>query len=120
METAARAPDLLLADRTGEPGDGGSGGSARTIHPVPMAGVALLVLVLLVAVVGPYLYPVDARTMKGRRFQPPGASFLLGTDYLGRDVLAGIVQGARTSLAVGGASTGIVLLVGLLVGGTAG
>ncbi len=85
-----------------------------------MTGVLLLVLVVLLATVGPYLYAVDARSMKGRRFQPPGASFVLGTDYLGRDVLAGIVGGARTSLAVGAAATLIVLVVGVVVGGIAG
>jgi peptide/nickel transport system permease protein len=118
MDTTARAPDILLVDRTGEPG--GGAWSSRTAHLVPMTGVVLLLLVVLVAIAGPYLYPVDARTMQGRRFQPPGAAFVLGTDYLGRDVLAGIIRGARTSLSVGAGATGIVLLVGFLVGGAAG
>ena len=48
------------------------------------------------------------------------ASFWLGTDYLGRDVLAGIVRGARTSLAVGVTSTAIILALGILIGAAAG
>jgi peptide/nickel transport system permease protein len=118
METAARASDLLLADQHGERGERSH--TVRRANLVPLTGVTLLGLIVLLATVGPYLYGVDARAMKGRRFQPPSASFVLGTDYLGRDVLAGIISGARTSLAVGAAATAIVLAVGMLVGGLAG
>ena len=107
-------PEVVL----GIPADRPSAG--RRAHLLPLTGVVLLALVVLLATVGPYLYAVDARSMKGRRFQPPSTSFVLGTDYLGRDVLAGIVSGARTSLAVGAAATLIVLVVGVVVGGIAG
>lgn len=113
-----RVPDVVLGERTGDPPDRRR--ARRRTSVLPAAGVLLLALVVLVATVGPYLYAVDARAMKGRRFQPPGATFVLGTDYLGRDVLAGVVRGARTSLAVGAAATLIVLVVGVVVGGVAG
>jgi peptide/nickel transport system permease protein len=108
----------MLGEQAGIAGDRPRGGWRAQLLPV--TGVLLLALVVLLATVGPYLYAVDARTMKGRRFQSPSTSFVLVTDYLGRDVLAGIVGGARTSLAVGAAATLIVLVVGVVVGGIAG
>lgn len=79
-----------------------------------------MIVVVVMAVLGPTLYPTDPFAMQGKRFAPPDRSFVLGTDYLGRDVLAGIVRGARTSLAVGLAATLIILTVGVLVGAAAG
>ncbi|HET6672653.1 MAG TPA: ABC transporter permease [Agromyces sp.] len=50
----------------------------------------------------------------------PGATFLLGTDQLGRDVLVRLAFGARISLVVGVAASLAAALVGVLVGITAG
>jgi peptide/nickel transport system permease protein len=50
------------------------------------------------------------------RRQPPSAMYLLGTDHLGRDVLARVVYASRSSLTVGLVSA----FLGLLVGGTLG
>ena len=113
-----RVPDVVLGEPTGDVASGARARRRATI--VPAVGTLLLAIVILGATIGPYLYAVDARTMKGRRFQPPGGSFVLGTDYLGRDVLAGVLGGARTSLAVGAAATLIVLVVGMVIGGVAG
>ena len=44
----------------------------------------------------------------------------LGTDLLGRDVLAGLIAGTRTALSVGIGGMGIALLLGLLLGLVAG
>jgi peptide/nickel transport system permease protein len=51
-----------------------------------------------------------------QRRQPPSAQHLLGTDHLGRDVLARVVHGTRASLSVGLISA----FLGLLVGGALG
>jgi len=118
METAMRVPDVVLGEPTSDVASSARARRRATI--VPAVGTLLLAIVILGATIGPYLYAVDARTMKGRRFQPPGGSFVLGTDYLGRDVLAGVLGGARTSLAVGAAATLIVLVVGMVIGGVAG
>jgi peptide/nickel transport system permease protein len=85
-----------------------------------VAGAAIMGLLLLMAGLGPMVYSGDPFAMQGKRFDPPSASFWLGTDYLGRDVLAGIVRGARTSLAVGVTSTAIILALGVLIGAAAG
>jgi peptide/nickel transport system permease protein len=83
------------------------------------AGVALLLAVACAAapagVVGdPY------RTDLGARLQPPSAAHVLGQDPLGRDVLARLFHGARVSFAVGGAVVAVSLLLGTLLGATAG
>lgn len=50
----------------------------------------------------------------------PGGAHLLGTDELGRDVLARLIHGARVSLLVGFGAMAIALVLGLLVGTLAG
>ncbi|MBK9372375.1 MAG: ABC transporter permease [Holophagales bacterium] len=54
------------------------------------------------------------------RLQPPGADHYLGTDDLGRDVLARLLHGARVSVPVGFAAAALALAVGTLLGGAAG
>ena len=50
----------------------------------------------------------------------PGGRHLLGTDALGRDLLARLIHGARPSLAVGLGATAVALLVGILLGAIGG
>lgn len=54
------------------------------------------------------------------RLDSPGAGHLLGTDDLGRDVLARMIHGARISLTVGLLATAIALIVGSFLGAIAG
>jgi peptide/nickel transport system permease protein len=56
----------------------------------------------------------------GRRFHPPDRLNYLGTDELGRDVLARMIHGARVSLLVGLMAAAIALLVGSTLGAIAG
>ncbi len=51
---------------------------------------------------------------------PPGGDHYLGTDPIGRDLLAGIVHGSRVSLSVGFVAAGIALLIGIILGSLAG
>ena len=85
-------------------------------------GLALLVFILLLAVSGPFLYPGDSWSIVARPFLWPGenSSFPLGSDSLGRDVAAGIFQGARVSLLIGVVATLAALLIGVTVGAFAG
>lgn len=76
---------------------------------------------LIVAALTAPLYagdPVNLDPIK--RLQPPSAEMWFGTDYLGRDVFARTVFGARISLVVGLISAASAVLVGLLVGIIAG
>ena len=56
----------------------------------------------------------------GSRFSPPNASYLLGADDLGRDVLSRIIWGSRSALLVGIVSVTIAATLGLLAGLAAG
>jgi len=89
-------------------------------------GIALIVLTVGGAILAPWLTPYspydqmfDGLTIEGAPI-PPGAQFLLGTDLLGRDLLTRILYGARTSLIIGVAANGLALIIGTLVGVTAG
>ena len=83
-------------------------------------GLIILVLVLVLAAAAPALYPAGPFALAGPPLQPPGEHFLLGTDTLGRDVAAGLVYGARTSLLIGVAATIVAVLLGALIGAVAG
>ena len=56
----------------------------------------------------------------GIHANPHGEFFVLGTDKLGRDVLVRLLYGARISLVVAFAATGVALLVGVTLGLVAG
>jgi peptide/nickel transport system permease protein len=85
-----------------------------------LLGMVILLLVLIVALAAPILYPAGAFALAGAPLQPPGGRFLLGTDTLGRDVAAGIVYGARTSLLIGVIATAAAVVLGALIGAIAG
>jgi peptide/nickel transport system permease protein len=90
-------------------------------NPGGLIGCAILVVIIAVAVLGPLLFPTSPWRMVQRPFLPfTLAKLPLGTDALGRDVLAGMVHGARVSLLVGLVSTLAALAVGIPVGAIAG
>ena len=86
-----------------------------------LAGLVVLVLVGLVSLAAPYLATRDPRAQDlGNKLQAPSARYPLGTDQLGRDVLARVMHGGRNTL--GGALLALVILsaLGILIGGLAG
>ena len=85
-------------------------------------GVVVLLLVLGMAASASYVFEEDPFAMVTRPLQWPGEnrSHLLGSDVLGRDLLAGIFHGARVSLAIGVAATVAGLTAGVVVGAVAG
>lgn len=89
-------------------------------------GLALIALVVAGAVLAPWIAPYapddqmfDGLTIEGSPL-PPDGRFLFGTDLLGRDLLSRILYGAQTSLIIGVVANGMALLIGTLVGITAG
>lgn len=89
-------------------------------HKPAVIGLLLLLGVLLAAALAGVLYPADPFAMVGKPFQPPFGEYLLGTDQLGRDLAAGVLHGARTTLLVGVVATVIATVVGVAIGGMAG
>lgn len=85
-------------------------------------GLVILLVVVLTAVIGPLIYTDSPWRMVQRPFLPPFTvdGLPLGTDALGRDVMAGLVYGARISLLVGLVSTLVALLIGVPIGAAAG
>jgi len=85
-----------------------------------------ILIVVVAAVFAPWLAPYDPTeqffdglTIEGAPL-PPNGDFYFGTDLLGRDLLSRIIYGARTSLIIGVVSNGIAVIIGTLVGVTAG
>ncbi len=86
-----------------------------------MAGLFVLVLIVVGAIIGPPLYGVDPFEMVWSPFSPPGADgFILGTDYLGRDLVAALLGGARVSLIIGLAAAFVSIVIGVTIGALAG
>jgi len=90
--------------------------------PAGVAGLVLLALLVLAAVSAPFLFPGDPLAIGGPPLTPPftDPAFPLGTDRLGRNVLAGLFHGAQASLAVGLAAAAVSIIFGALVGTIAG
>ena len=89
-------------------------------HRLALAGLVLLLCVVVAAALAGTLYPADPFSLVGKPFQPPFGEYPLGTDMLGRDLAAGVLYGARTTLLVGLVATLIATVVGVAVGGLAG
>lgn len=83
-------------------------------------GAAVLGAVALTAALAPLLAPFDPWGIVATPLQPPGGRHLLGTDMLGRDVLSGLIWGARVSLVIGLVSTACSLAIGVAIGAPAG
>ncbi|WP_165914351.1 hypothetical protein [Streptomyces sp. AcE210] len=67
--------------------------------PVLIAALTGLALLAVVLLVGPWLWGHDPNSVTlGQQLMSPSAAHPLGTDNLGRDMLARVLSGARTSL----------------------
>lgn len=84
-------------------------------------GLLVLLAIMLISAIGPYLYTVPPRDMVWMPLTPPGESeYLLGTDYLGRDLLAGLINGGRVTISVGFSAAVITVFIGVTMGAMAG
>ena len=88
------------------------------------AGIIMLLIALIIAVFAPRIAPYDpyADIKVGIMdiYAPPSAEHLLGTDDAGRDVLSNFIYGARVSLIVGFFAAFISVVIGGLIGISAG
>lgn len=86
-------------------------------HPAGALSAAVLLGILLVSGLAPVLSPHDPYVQDyDALMRPPGAPYLLGTDYLGRDVLSRTLFGGRTSLFISLAAIATGTVVGTLAG----
>ncbi|MBR0669643.1 ABC transporter permease [Neoroseomonas soli] len=91
-------------------------------HRLAMFGAVTIATLTLACFLGPFLLPFDDTYIDiMQRFAAPfGGAHILGTDELGRDMLARILMGGRVSLLVGFVAMAIGMAVGILVGAVAG
>jgi len=83
-------------------------------------GGFLLSLFVVVAVFGPFFTADPIALNPINRLKPPSAEIWFGSDFLGRDVFARVIFGARISLVVGIAVALVAVINGLLLGLVAG
>ncbi|MCL6286084.1 ABC transporter permease [Ruegeria sp. 2012CJ41-6] len=99
------------------------GGHARSIagwclkEPTGAFGALILALLILAAIFAPVITSYEPNAVNYRDLlQPPGATHLLGTDELGRDIFSRLLYGARLSMAVGVSAVVLSVLVGVPIG----
>jgi peptide/nickel transport system permease protein len=83
-------------------------------------GMIILSLFLIMAIVGPMIMPLDLSTDFLNRYQWPSFKHLLGTDYVGNDLLQQIVHGARSVLFIGLMASLFTVVIGFALGALAG
>ncbi|HWV22552.1 MAG TPA: ABC transporter permease, partial [Thermomicrobiales bacterium] len=83
-------------------------------------GAIIVLLVIVAAIFAPLLAPYDPADQQAARLLRPSGEHVLGTDELGRDTLSRIIYGARVSLQVGIIAIAVSLLLGGLLGISAG
>lgn len=89
--------------------------------PAIIVGTGLVFFLVLVALAAPALAPHDPVYQDYNAvLERPGAGHPLGTDNLGRDILARLIYGARVSLQVGIIAVGLATVVGVAMGLVAG
>ncbi|MDY3052496.1 MAG: ABC transporter permease [Ndongobacter sp.] len=88
---------------------------------VAVVGLVILFIFVVMAVFAPVIAPYTYDEMDlSKAFQSSGAEHFFGTDSFGRDIFSRIIYGARISLTIGFISVGIAVLIGGLIGATAG
>ena len=95
----------------------------RMIRANKLSLVSLIVIFLLIlfSILAPWLTPYGETDMDlMHRLSPPSAEHLLGTDEAGRDVLTRLLYGSRVSLMVGIVPTLLSMVIGAVLGVTAG
>ena len=81
----------------------------------------MILILILVAIFADALAPYRYMEIHlADRMQGSSARYLLGTDYVGRDLLSRLIHGARLSLAVGLAATALNVVIAVLIGGISG
>ncbi len=95
-------------------------GRAFSFSPVGMVAGAVILFWIVVAIIGPWIIPHPVgEIIDDDFFGPLGGVGLLGTDYLGRDMLSRTIMGARYTVGISVVSVCIASGLGVLLGMTA-
>lgn len=79
-------------------------------------GFSVILFFILIALIGPFLFKYDGLTSGALRYQAPSISHLLGTDYLGRDVLQMLIDGAKGILLIAFFTGLFTVAIGVVIG----
>jgi peptide/nickel transport system permease protein len=89
-----------------------------------LGSLVIILIFVLAAIFAPRLTPYRDQGMGkanlAERLQPPSSAHLLGTDDLGRDLLARMLLGSRPSLSIGLFVVGLAMIIGTPLGAIAG
>ena len=85
-----------------------------------LVGMIALSILTLAAIFAPFLTPYDPNAQDFAMIGAPSWAHPLGTDDLGRDLLTRLIHGGRISLFVGTSTVAMALLVGIVLGVSAG
>ena len=86
-----------------------------------VVGLVILCVFASIAVVGPLATTYDPEQMRlDQKLLAPSPAHVLGTDHLGRDILARLAYGARSSLLICVAAVGVGVLIGVPLGAISG
>ena len=81
------------------------------------AGIVILLGIVFVAVIGPFIAPESpSEILSLEAFAPPGKVGILGTDYLGRDMLSRMLYGAGLTVALSVSATVVGFVTGVVLG----
>ncbi len=90
-------------------------------RPAALVSVVFLAVTIFVSLTAEWLLPLDPLYQDlASSLEPPGAQYWFGTDELGRDILARVIYGARTSLLTAAGAVLIAGFVGVPIGLVAG
>ena len=94
----------------------------RTLaHPGALISVTYLAVTIVMSLTAQWLLPFDPLNQDlAATLEPPGAEYWFGTDELGRDILARVIYGARTSLLTAAGAVVIAAVIGVPIGLVAG
>ena len=85
-------------------------------------GLVLFVAILAITVIGPFVYDTDPADIVTAPLASPGseAAPTLGSDYLGRDITAGVITGGAATLQVAAIAAVMTVVIGISIGALAG
>lgn len=90
-------------------------------NKLALTGLIIIIVLILIAIIGPIIYPHSYETTNLTNInQKPSMNHLLGTDNVGRDVLARLIYGSRYSLSIGIVAVSISIIIGSTLGVIAG
>lgn len=118
MGTAEPKPEAFVASV----GFWGGVGRKLVRDPVAMTAAAIILTIIAVAILAPWITPMDPyRGSMLKRLKPIGdATYILGSDELGRDMLSRLMMGGRLSLFIGVTPVILAFIIGSGIGILAG